>query len=170
VLYTAHGGIISVTYTDIFQFLILIIVIPITTIIALKQAGAIKHVFTYVPVSQFQLWQHPKFTYYATLFISMSVFQFSVIDPALRQRILMGKTKQQLRNQFIIIGTVKIALVLTLLLLWLTSIVLFPNDIPVSIILHIANNTLPIGLKGSTFAGLFAITMATFESFYMQQA
>ena len=165
ILYTTHGGIKSVTYTDIFQFLVLIIVIPIATIIALKQAGGVKQVLTHVPISKFQLLQHPKFAYYATLFITMSVFQFSIIDPALIQRILMGKTKQQLRNQFLIIGTVAVALVLALLLLGLTSIVLFPNDVPVSIVLHIANNILPIGFKGLAFAGLFAITIGTFDSF-----
>ncbi len=166
VLYTVHGGIKSVTYTDAFQFLILIIIIPLTTIIALKHAGGVKQVLTHIPVSQFQILHHPKIGQYFALFLSLSVFQFSVIDPALIQRILMGKTKQQLRNQFFVISAVLFAVMLVLLMLGLTSIVLLPTDATItSIVPYIINNVLPTGLKGLAFAGLFAITMATFDSF-----
>ena len=46
VLYTVYGGIKSITYTDMFQFLILIIILPIITIIALQHVGGLKQVFT----------------------------------------------------------------------------------------------------------------------------
>ncbi|MFN7094310.1 MAG: sodium:solute symporter family transporter, partial [Burkholderiales bacterium] len=165
VIYTAHGGIKSVTYTDLFQFLILIIVIPIFTVVALKHAGGIKQVFTQIPITQFQLFNHPKITHYLAIFISLSVFQFSVIDPALVQRILMGKTKQQLRNQFFIIAAVLLALMLALLLLGLSSMVLFPTDPGIPIVPHMMHHILPVGIRGLAFAGIFAITMATFDSF-----
>jgi Na+/proline symporter len=165
VIYTVHGGIKSITYTDIFQFLILAVVLPIITIMALQQAGGIKQVLTHVPASTFQILHHPKIAHYTALFISLSVFQFSVIDPALVQRILMGRTKQQLRNKFMIITVVYITIMLSLLFLGLVSIVLFPQETISSILPHMVENILPIGLKGLVFAGLFAITMATFDSF-----
>jgi Na+/proline symporter len=166
VLYTTHGGIKSVAFTDLFQGLVLFAVLPMITVAALKQAGGIKQVLLQVPTAQLQLLGHPKASYYTALFLSLSVFQFSVIDPALMQRILMGPTKQQLRNQFFIVAVCLLALMVAVSLLGLSSIVLFPDantDVP--IVLRTIGHVLPIGLKGLAMAGLVAITMATFDSF-----
>ena len=166
VLYTTHGGIKSVAFTDLFQGLVLFAVLPIITVAALKQAGGIKQVLLQVPTTQLQLFNHPKASYYTALFLSLSVFQFSVIDPALMQRILMGKTKQQLRNQFFIVAVCLLALMAALSSLGLASIVLLPDEnTDVPIVLRIIDHVLPIGLKGLALAGLLAITMATFDSF-----
>eukprot|EP00540_Astrosyne_radiata_P000815 CAMPEP_0116860260 /NCGR_PEP_ID=MMETSP0418-20121206/22303_1 /TAXON_ID=1158023 /ORGANISM="Astrosyne radiata, Strain 13vi08-1A" /LENGTH=533 /DNA_ID=CAMNT_0004494621 /DNA_START=3421 /DNA_END=5019 /DNA_ORIENTATION=- len=164
--YTAHGGIKSVVFTDLFQGLILLIVLPMVTVVALQQAGGIQQIITQVPAQQLQLLGHPKASYYTALFLSLSVFQFSVIDPALVQRILMGKTKRQLRHQFLIVSSCLFALMLAFTLLGLASIVLHPDtpqDVP--IVPHMVTKILPVGLKGLTMAGLIAITMATFDSF-----
>ncbi len=165
VTYTVYGGIKSVTYTDLFQFLVLLVVLPIITVTALKQAGGIKQIFMQVPTTQFQVFNHPQKAHYLSLFLTLSIFQFTVIDPALIQRMLMGRTKQQLRNQFFIIAASLFGVMLTLLVLGLASIVLYPNDPEISILLHIILNILPIGLKGLAAAGFFAINMATFNSF-----
>ena len=166
VVYTSHGGIKSVAFTDLFQGLVLFVVLPIITVAALKQAGGIKQVLIQVPTTQFRLLSHPKASYYTALFLSLSVFQFSVIDPALMQRILMGKTRQQLRNQFFIVAVFLLTLMFALSLLGLSSIVLFPEDnTDVPIVLHIIGHILPEGLKGLAIAGILAITMATFDSF-----
>ncbi len=166
VLYTTHGGIKSVAFTDVFQGLVLFAVLPIITVAALKQAGGIKQVLIQVPTTQLQLLNHPKSSYYTALFLSLSIFQFSVIDPALMQRILMGRTKQQLRNQFFIVAACLLALMVALSLLGLASIVLLPDEnTDVPIVLRIIEHILPIGLKGLALAGLIAITMATFDSF-----
>jgi Na+/proline symporter len=166
VLYTTHGGIKSVAFTDVFQGLVLFAVLPIITVAALKQAGGIKQVLLQVPTTQLRLLNHPQASYYTALFLSLSVFQFSVIDPALMQRILMGRTKQQLRNQFFIVAVCLLALMVALSLLGLSSIVLLPDEnTNVPIVLRIIDHVLPIGLKGLALAGLIAITMATFDSF-----
>ncbi|MCU0317942.1 MAG: sodium:solute symporter family protein, partial [Amoebophilaceae bacterium] len=165
VVYTAHGGIKSVAFTDLFQGLILFIVVPIIMVAVLKQVGGVQHVLIQVPPSQLQLFNHPKSSYYLALFLSLSVFQFSVIDPALMQRILMGRTKQQLRHQFFIVATCLFALMLALSLLGLASIILYPANTDVPIVMHIVGNILPTGIKGLAVAGLLAITMATFDSF-----
>lgn len=165
VLYTGHGGIKSVTFTDLFQFLVLIVVLPVITVTALDHAAGIKHVFSQVSSTQFLVLAHPKVPNYLALFLSISVFQFAYVDPALIQRMLMGKTKQQLRNQFFIVASVVFALLLTFSLLGLTSIVLYPEDTDTPVVLRIVSDILPVGIKGLAMAGLFAVTMATFDSF-----
>ncbi len=165
VMYTTHGGIKAVAFTDLFQGLILCIVAPIIMVAALKKAGGIQDVLMQVPATQLQVFDHPQVSYYLALFLSLSVFQFSVIDPALVQRLLMGKTKQQLRHQFLIVSTCLFALMFTLALLGFASTVLYPEAIDVPIVPYVVRTILPVGLKGLAMSGLFAITMATFDSF-----
>ncbi|MHA7878124.1 MAG: sodium:solute symporter family protein, partial [Bacteroidota bacterium] len=165
VLYTTHGGIKAVAFTDLFQGLILCIVVPIIMVAALKQAGGVQAVLTHVPSTQLQILEHSQGSYYLALFLSLSVFQFSVIDPALVQRILLGRTNQQLRHQFLIVATCLFALMFAMSLLGLASIVLYPEATYAPVVPRIVMDVLPIGLKGLAIAGLFAITMATFDSF-----
>ena len=165
IVYTSHGGIKAVTFTDMFQFLALFIALPMITVAALKQVGGIQDVFVQVPGAKLQIFSHPKGAYYLTLFLSLSVFQFSVIDPALVQRILMGRTKEQLRRQFFIVSSLTIALMLSLILLGLASFVLYPEATDTPVILRVVNDVLPAGIKGLAAAGLLAVTMATFDSF-----
>jgi SSS family solute:Na+ symporter len=49
VLYATHGGIKAVAFTDVFQFLTLLVVLPMITVTALREAGGIKHVCRYQP-------------------------------------------------------------------------------------------------------------------------
>ncbi len=165
VLYTVHGGIKSVAFTDVFQFLVLFVVLPVITVKALDSAGGIGNVFSQLPSDQFRIFNHPKGPYYLALFLSLSIFQFSVIDPALIQRMLMGRTEKQLRHQFFIMAAFKFALIPTYLLLGLASLVLYPEATDSTILPHIIRDILPAGIKGLAIAGLFAITMATFDSF-----
>ncbi len=166
IAYTAHGGMRSVAFTDLFQGLMLFAILPVIAATALQKSGGLPSVFTQTPEVTFQLLGHPKAGYYFALFLSLSVFQFSVIDPALIQRILMGRSPQQLRNQFFIVVACSFALMCTLLLLGLVGMVLYPHvSSDIHIMVHMVNHMLPVGLKGLAISGLFAITMATFDSF-----
>ncbi|MHA7878132.1 MAG: sodium:solute symporter family protein, partial [Bacteroidota bacterium] len=163
--YSAYGGIKSVTATDIFQFIILLVVMPMITVLALKQAGGIKAVFIQVPTEKFRIINHPNFHYYLVLLICKVVFQFSMIDPALMQRFLMAKSRQQLRNKFLTLSVFSSALYLTIMLAGLAGVILYPSLSGVRVIPMLINNLLPIGIKGLAIAGLIAVTMATIDSF-----
>ncbi len=163
--YSAHGGIKSVTVTDIFQFIILLVVIPMITILALKHAGGIKTVLTQVPSTQLQIFNHPNFHYYLVLFLGKVIFQFPMIDPALIQRFLMAKTRSQLRNQFLTLAVFSPALYLTIMLMGMAGLILYPTLAGQQVVPQIINDLLPIGIKGMAIAGLFAVTMSTVDSF-----
>ena len=164
-IYSAYGGIKSVTVTDVFQFLVLLIVLPMITVLVLRQAGGIKAVLTQVPAEKFRIMSHPNFYYYLTLLLSKVVFQFSMIDPALIQRFLMANTRRQLRNKFLTLSVFSPALYLTILLIGLAGVIIYPDLSGVQVVPTIINNLLPVGVKGLAIAGLFAVTMATIDSF-----
>jgi Na+/proline symporter len=164
VLYTAHGGIKAVTYTDAFHFLILMVIIPIITIKALEHAGGIHEVLNKVPASRFD-YHHPSVNRVLPLCCLLGIFQIKIINPPVIQRILMAETKTQIRDLFLMSGLVLLLVALSLFLLGLTSIVLFPDYSGNYIVPHLIHQLLPTGLKGVAFAGMFAISMATFDSY-----
>jgi Na+/proline symporter len=164
-IYSAHGGIKSVTVTDLFQFIILLVGIPMLTILALKHAGGLKVVLTQVPSTQLRILDHPNFPYYLALFLGKILFQFPMVDPALIQRFLMAKTRTQLRNQFLTLAVFSPALYLTIMLIGMAGLVLYPTLQGQQVVPHLINNLLPVGIKGIAMAGLFAVTMSTIDSF-----
>ncbi|MEL7063685.1 MAG: sodium:solute symporter family protein, partial [Bacteroidota bacterium] len=164
-LYSSHGGIKAVTVTDVFQFLILSIVIPVIAIIALKHAGGITSVFTSVPAEKLQVVNHVDFSQYLALFISLSIFNFGVLDPALIQRLLMGKNQSQLRNQLFIVACFFPAFQITIMLIGLAAFKLYPTLDGTEVVPQILNNLLPTGIKGLAIAGLLAVTISTIDSF-----
>ncbi|XWN35268.1 MAG: HD domain-containing protein [Roseivirga sp.] len=164
-IYSAHGGIKAVTVTDVFQFLILLIVVPVIAVLALKHAGGIKAVLVQLPAEKSQITSHPNFSYYLILFISFIVFQFPMVDPALVQRILMARTRKQIRNMFLTLAVFSCTLYLAIMLIGMACLVLYPDLKGHDVVPRVVNNLLPVGIKGMSIAGLFAVTMSTVDSF-----
>ncbi len=97
VIYTAFGGIRSVVITDILEFILLIVVIPIIAILTVKKAGGITSIIHKVPQRKLEIFNHQKFLYYALLFI-MHLIPSYCLDPTKIQRILMTKSKSKLQK------------------------------------------------------------------------
>jgi Na+/proline symporter len=163
-LYTAHGGIKSVTTTDVFQFLVLLIGIPILAIVTIEEAGGMKAIFAQVPQEKLQIWDHPQFTHYLTLAL-IWLIPLGMVDPCIIQRMLMGKSGKQLRNQFLIISVFDPSLQLTLMLIGLAGLVLYPHIEGLQLIPHIVHHLLPEGLRGLIMAGLFGVVTSTIDSY-----
>jgi Na+/proline symporter len=62
--YTAHGGMRSVTITDVFQFIVFIVGIPLMAYIAVEAAGGVQHIWATLPKSNLQVFGHKKFADY----------------------------------------------------------------------------------------------------------
>ena len=164
-LYSSYGGIKSVTITDVFQFLILIIVIPLLANIALKHAGGIKVVFASLPLTKFKIFNHENFSYYLTLFLIWSIFPVGITSPPIFQRLLMGRDAQQLRNQYFIVSVFHPTFQLLIMLIGLAGLVLYPTIKANNIIPHIIQQLLPAGGKGLAIAGLLPVIMSTADSY-----
>ena len=163
-LYTAYGGIRSVTKTDIFQFITLVIFLPILAYKVLGRIGSIETLLEKVPSEKFQVLNHPKFSFYLTLFL-MWLIPAGLIDTALIQRLLMSKSGNQLRNQYVIVGIVDFTLCLLLLIIGLSAFVLYPTLESSQVVPHLVHTLLPIGMKGLVIAGLLAVGISTIDSY-----
>ena len=168
-LYVVHGGIKAVTTTDVLQFLVLLVLLPVLAATALQQAGGIKSVLTHIPSAQLSLSTHPKFSYYLVLFLSFGVFHFNTIDPALIQRMLMARSAQQLRQMFLTLAGLFSVIFLVFMLLGTTGHQLYPTLAAADLVPHLIKELLPVGLRGLMMAGIIAVVMASADS-YLQTA
>jgi Na+/proline symporter len=163
-LYAAHGGIKSVTATDVFQFLVLLIGIPILAVLALEEAGGLQKVVAQVPKEKLQIVNHPEFARYLAMAL-IWLLPLGAIDPAIIQRLLMGRSKQALRTQYLLVAGFDPSFQLTLLLIGLAGMVLYPQIEGLQLIPHMVHNLLPIGLRGLLMAGLLGVGLSTIDSY-----
>ena len=88
-LYSARGGVMSVVKTDIIEFWVLIVPIPIICGIALASSGGLEHVFDRIPSSHLTLSMNSEgFWKHMAMCISLGL---PALYPGAIQRILMAK-------------------------------------------------------------------------------
>ena len=163
-LYTAHGGIVSVTKTDVFHFLVLIVVIPLMARLAVLHVGGTKALFLQVPRERLLLVGHPKFSHYLTFFLMHSLFVLGITIPPLFQRLLMAQHGYQLRKQYLLVASFHPAFILVIMLLGLAALVMYPNISPAQVVPHLIRDFMPWQLKGVAIAGMLAVVMSTIDS------
>ena len=162
--YVAHGGIKSVTITDILQFTVLAIFIPLIAYIAVSEVGGVEAVFTKVPAERLAIFSHPDFSFYLTLFL-LWVAPVGLMDPALIQRLLMAKYGRQLRNQYLAVAAFDPTFRLVIMLIGLAGLALYPTIEAKHVVSTIIHKLLPTGVKGMAMAGVLAVCMSTIDSY-----
>ncbi len=166
-IYSAHGGIKSVVTTDILQFIMLVIGIPLIAYMVVNKFGGIEHIFTTVPKEKIQIFGHKKFGKYLGLFLAFSIFPVSMLDPAVIQRMLMGRKASHLRKQHLVASVFGGFYLTIILTIGLGGYLLYNNSSinQSNILLNIISDLLPVGIKGLAMAGIFAMIMSTADSF-----
>ena len=163
VLYAAFGGIRSVTITDIIQFSVLIVIVPLISGAATNHAGGIAEIFASIPAEKCLIWEHEKFNYYLVLFLLYAIPALSM-DPARVQRMLMAKDKQQITRMFLTDLQVAIPFNFMIALIGFSAVVLYPALSPREVFPHIVRETMPGVLQGISVAGIMAVIMSTADS------
>ena len=164
ILYSSMGGIRSITITDVIQFVVLIIAIPLLAKVVTKEAGGIKYVFSQIPAEKWTVWGHKKTSYYWMVLI-LAISPVGLLSPPYIQRLLMTKNQRQARNMYLS-GAFFLPFLLALeLLMAFSSLLAYPSVKSSQIIPNIISQLVPIGLKGFCIAGLLAVIMSTADSF-----
>lgn len=162
-LYTFRGGIRSVTATDVFQFGIMTVAIPIMCSIAVTKAGGIYNVFA--AIREYGLFFPHKteqnINEYIAVFLS---FSLPCLYPLCIQRMLMAKNTHQISSSFFINGILSLPFFLTIGIIGIVAYMLFPTAESNEVFSLMVDKILPIGAKGFVLAGMLAIFMSTVDS------
>ena len=163
VVYSVTGGIRSVVATDLFQFLVLVIAIPMACNVALNYAGGFSAVFAAIPEKNLSLAlstdEYIKYFFLFLTFVFLGAFYPSYI-----QRLLISRDIKQAVHATRLNAFVSIPSYLILGLIGFIVLAIKP-DLDANLALpYLINSILPVGIKGLAVAGLLAIVMSTADS------
>ena len=168
IFYSAYGGIRSVAFTDVLQFLVFCFLLPIlaSSIITSDQFSFSSFVLVWDEMfddilDTISMGNLSKFFSLLTLFLYCCTPRF---EPAFFQRISMSKNVVQLRKVFVCSGIIcfSIAAIISLIGIMVKSI--NPNLQPLEILPYLVENFTFPGLKGIFLIGILALSMSTADS------
>jgi Na+/proline symporter/signal transduction histidine kinase/CheY-like chemotaxis protein len=159
--YSAFGGILSVAFTDVFQFLIFFIALPLACAMGYHKVGGFEKVFSSLPDTHTTI-----NTGNIVLFLSL-IFYSLMPDTSIPfiQRSLIAKDKKQFAYSFSSVGILMIPLLLITCLISLVTYKTNANIEPGVALYYFVDHYLPLGIKGLMIAGLLAVIMSTQDSY-----
>jgi SSS family solute:Na+ symporter len=163
VLYSATGGIKAVTATDVIQFAVMLIAIPMVCNVGLTKVGGYSSLFERVPPEILRLPDNAN-AIINCLFIFLT-FSLPSLDPPETQRLLMAKDRQQIRNTLYLTVLIEVVFFVLIGLIGLLAVAINPGHDANVALPHLVNTILPMGLKGIAVAGLLSVIMSTADSY-----
>lgn len=166
ILYSSFGGIKSVTFTDIVQFLVFGLFIPILALIIWRELKNPEDVIVTLkenPIFSFK----ELFTNPIALAICMGQIFFNVasgLKPAMFQRIVLARDVLQVRKAFNYAALVQI--VIGFFFTWISILLVTadPNVPPEQLVHHLIEKYTYTGFKGFMAIGIMSMAMSTVDS------
>lgn len=160
-VYSISGGIKAVAITDVFQFLIFFVALPIACAVGYNDIGGYKQIFNSLPESHLTIDSDN-----ISLFIGMAGFALVPnADIPFIQRALVSSNTHQLKSTFNAVAILMFPLFMIIALIGLMAYVYNPGIDPDTAMFYFVQNYLPSGIIGLMIAGILAIVMSTQDSF-----
>jgi SSS family solute:Na+ symporter len=163
IVYTTVGGMRAVVYTDVMQFTILVIGIPLTFILAIVHLGGVSHVSSLLHADHINIWGHMTPLAFIVLFVSFLVGETLV--PPYVQRLLIGKNLKQTSHGTFLSGLFSIPFFFITGFIGLTALILNPTLNANLALPYVVQTVLPVGIEGLVIAAIIAIVMSSADSF-----
>ena len=160
-LYSAVGGIRAVISTDVIQFIVLVVVLPIICNIAVLNIGGYQALPIEIPPSHTRLFDHDFFSLYVIIFLSYCIPK---LYPDMVQRSLIAKNKKQFNISMNITIVVMVLVFLAVSIIGIVTKIKYPEIKGSESFLYMLKQLIPTGISGLMIAGLLAVTMSTADS------
>jgi Na+/proline symporter len=159
--YSAFGGILSVAFTDVFQFLIFVIALPLACAVGYHNVEGLDGIITSLPDTHVTINKSN-----VVLFLSFIVFALVPITGIpFVQRALMAKDEKQFVTTFTNVGIALIPFLVIICLIALITYKINPNIKADIAFYYFIDRYLFVGIKGLMIAGLLAVIMSTQDSY-----
>lgn len=162
-IYSTLGGIKADVITDIIQFIILIIGMPILMIYGLNQVGGVSGILNSVPMSHWNVFNNTGIISFSSLFITLMIGEMLV--PPYVQRLLMGKNAKDTSQATIMSGYASIPFFIMTGMIGIISYTFNPNMQPEFAMTGLVKDVLPVGVSGIIISAMMAIVLSTADSF-----
>jgi solute:Na+ symporter, SSS family len=162
VTYSAFGGIKAVTMTDVLQFIILMIAIPMIMNVGIDKIGGWDEMIKIIPDSKLVIIPENNIWYFVASFI---VTAFPILQAGVMQRIFMAQSIKQAKDSMYI--TAIFLLIFGAIVVGIAFVAMAINPVLEGkmIVPYLIDNILPIGLKGFAIAGAMAVIMSSADSY-----
>ncbi len=163
IVYSALGGIRGVALTDVVQFAVLIIAIPVVLNIAISTFPSWQDLIDDIPAERFDFFPSgtPAINY-ISLFI---IFCLPILSPAMVQRLLMAKNAKEARLSMKVSAFVEIPFIIIAGSIGIVAYAINSHVSPHIALPHLINTMLPLGVKGLAVAGILAVIMSSADSY-----
>lgn len=167
IIYSSFGGIRAVTITDILQFTVFIILIPIIVSTVVNDAGGLVNIFKNIPVDKMVIRGHENSTYYIITFFCGWLMPGYFASPPILQRMLMANSRESAKNILFISSGIIIFVRIAVILACFAVLVLCPDIVPSDggAFIYVINNYFSPVAKSLSIVGILAILMSTMDSF-----
>ncbi|MCA9506981.1 MAG: hypothetical protein KC505_00990 [Myxococcales bacterium] len=160
VMLYATGARIKIAKTsDIIQFGVLVIVIPVTFTIGVEMVGGFYGLLSSLPTQKLSL--IPETNEQIRWLGVAFVFCLPNMPPALNIRFLMGKDAAQLKKSLLISALMRVPYFFMIGVLGLIVLVLEPSIESDTAFIYLINKTLPWGVQTLVIASLIAVILST---------
>ncbi len=164
IIYSTIGGIKSVIYTHLLQFIMIAIAIPIILYFGVIQAGGWTNIISAVPQKHLSVFGDLSIVAFFSLFFSFMLGE--MLLPPYVQRLLISKNPKSLSRAILLNGVLSIFIFTATGLIGLVAYVLFGNTIEAGMAIpQIVMTLLPTGIKGIVIAGTISIIMSSADAF-----
>lgn len=162
---TSFGGMQSVVATEVIQFIILMIAMPLLLFFSIIKTGEISNIISQVPSQNLNIFNEIGPLGLFSMFVSFAAGE-SMVPPYV-QRLLMGKDLKITSKATVFSGILSIPFFVVTGLIGLVGIVYFQgqNVDNNSIMQSMINAVAPIGIRGILIAGTLSIVMSSASSF-----
>ncbi len=158
---STFGGMQAVAYTDIFQFLIFFIALPVACAIGYHDIGGFEKIIEALPSSHLKIDSSN-----LAMFLGMAVFAIMPnADIPFVQRALISQNQTQLRRTFNITAVLMYPV---FIVVGLIGVMVYTYDTTLqadTVLFHFVKYYLPTGVVGLMIAGILAIIMSTQDAF-----
>jgi solute:Na+ symporter, SSS family len=164
ILYSTLGGMKAVVASDVLQFIILAVGIPLTLVFGINYAGGVQNIIASVPADHFTLLAG-RFTVvsFASLFLTFLIGETLV--PPYVQRLLMSPNAKTTAKGTFYSGLFSVPFFIISGLIGLVALSINPALNPNHALPYIIMTVLPVGLSGIVIVAMVSIIMSSADSF-----
>jgi solute:Na+ symporter, SSS family len=163
IAYSTVGGMRAVVFTDILQFVVLAVGIPLALFLGVDKAGGWNAVFQAVPAERLTFLGEMGVLAFVSLFLTFLLGETLV--PPYVQRLMIGRNIHQTTLGTLWSGLFSFPFFAVTGCIGLLALSLDPGLDPNLALPYVIKEALPIGLKGLVVAGVISVVMSSADSF-----
>ncbi len=162
-VYTTFGGLGSVIFADMLQFVLLAVGMPLLLVLSIMRGGGVEALVSQLPSELFSPLSNLSFPAFLSLFFSMMCGE--ALAPPYMQRLLIGKSPRSTARGTILSGLFSLPFFLVTAGVGLAARALNVTDNAASAMPDLILQILPIGLRGILMAAMVSIILSAADGF-----